>query len=91
MQHRLVSSERKVTTGRGDDPPPPPPQPQPPAERALDEICSSMRRLDESMRRHQELIARMHEITNRSFSLPMREDPVTLLIADLIDDFDGSH
>ena len=82
MQHRLVSSERKVTTGRGDDPPPPPPQPQPPAERALDEICSTMRRLDESMRRHQELIARMHEI-----------DPVTWMahIADLIDDFDGSH
>ena len=61
-------------------------------QRALiNEISSTMRRLDESMRRHQELIARMHEITNRSFSLPMREDPVTLLIADLIDDFDGSH
>ena len=84
MQHRLVS-ERKVTTGRDGSPPPPPPQPQLPDERALNGISSS------SMRRHQEFITHMHEITNRSFSLPMREDPVTLLIADLIDDFDGSH
>ena len=83
MQHRLVS-ERKVTTGR-DDPPPPPPQP--PAERALDEIRSSMRCLDESSRHCQELLAHIHEL-----STPQKtEDPVTLLIADLIDDFDGSH
>ena len=86
MQHRLVVSERKVTTGR-DDPPPPPPQPQPPAERALDEICNSMRRLDESSRQCEELLAHIHEL-----STPQKtEDPVTLLIADLIDDFDGSH
>ena len=83
MQHRLVS-ERKVTTGR-DDPPTPPPQP--PAERALDEIRSSIRRLDERDRHCQELLAHIHEL-----STPQKtEDPVTLLIADLIDDFDGSH
>ena len=81
MQHRLVSEERKVTTSR-DDPPPPP------AERALDEIRSSMCRLNERSRHCcQELLAHIHELSTRQKT----EDPVTLLIADLIDDFDGSH
>ena len=83
MQHGVISV-RKVTTGC-DNPPPPPPQL--PAERALDEICSSMRRLDERSRHCQELLAHIHEL-----STPQKtEDPVTFLIADLIDDFDGSH
>ncbi len=68
------------TTGRDD------------TQRALDEISSTMRRLDESLRPLQELLAHIHEISSRSTSLPRPEvSPSELVAADLNDIFDGSH
>ena len=74
-------SDRKVTTCRDD------------TQIALDEIRSTMRRLDdESLRPLQELLAHIHEISSRSTSLPEPEvSPSELMAADLNDIFDGSH
>ena len=80
-------SDRKVTTCRDD------------TQTALDEISSTMRRLDESLRPLQKLRARIHEMlheitTGRIISLPEPEYPATslLMAADLNDIFfDCSH